>query len=122
MPNSYVRSPDRCCGAALESWDGQVYVGCAVDIANFSSGVCAPKAALVAAVSAGQRKLTRLAVVGDHDHIGSLCGDCAQSLCEFCKDDIEICFELRGGYTTLFTLYPHLFHAHEHTPLFQEAQ
>jgi cytidine deaminase len=66
-------------GAAVRSRDGRVFEGVNVENAAYPLGVCAEKAAIVAAVVAGYRP-------GDFEAIGttaSPCGGCRQWLHEF---------------------------------------
>jgi cytidine deaminase len=70
-------------GAALRAADGRVFVGCNVENASFGLTVCAERAALFGAVSAGVRELDALAVVTDRERGWMPCGACRQTLFEF---------------------------------------
>ena len=73
-------------GAALEAADGSVFVGCNVENASFGLTICAERAAICAAVSAGIRKFRRAVVVSDVDPPAAPCGACRQVMAEFGLD------------------------------------
>ncbi len=97
-------------GAALESEDGKRYAGCNVESASSPAGLCAERAALAAAVSAGQRQFRRIAICCSEERPAAPCGVCRQALIEF--GDIEVVSEGSMGERSTWTLgelLPHAF-------------
>ncbi|ELY95199.1 cytidine deaminase [Natrialba hulunbeirensis JCM 10989] len=77
-------------GAALETADGEVFVGCNLENANFSNSLHAEEVAIAEAVKNGHREFTRLAVSSDRRDGVTPCGMCRQTLAEFCDDDLVV--------------------------------
>ena len=73
-------------GAAVEGADGRVFTGCNVENASFGLTICAERAAIAAAVTAGVRRFRRAVVVTDADPPAAPCGACRQVLAEFEPD------------------------------------
>lgn len=73
-------------GAALEGLDGSVFLGCNVENVSYGLTICAERAAVCAAVSAGVTRFRRAVVVSDVDPPAAPCGACRQVLAEFGLD------------------------------------
>ena len=70
-------------GAALLARSGRVYGGVNVENASYPVGICAERAAIAAAVTAGEREFEALAVIADSPAPCAPCGMCRQMLMEF---------------------------------------
>ena len=81
--NAYAPYSAFAVGAAVLDRDGHIHVGCNVENASYGLGVCAERNAVAAAVSAGCRDFTALAVVTRTSPPASPCGACRQVLIEF---------------------------------------
>ena len=69
-------------GAAIRAKNGAVFTGCNVENASYGAAICAERAALAAAVAAGERELVALAIVSGAMSPTPPCGICRQSLVE----------------------------------------
>jgi cytidine deaminase len=80
-------------GAALLCEDGTVFTGTNVENRSFGLTICAERSALVAAVSAGKRRFSALAVATP-DSAGpvSPCGACRQVISEFMEPGAKVRF------------------------------
>ena len=74
-------------GAAVRAASGKIYGGANVENASYGATVCAERNAIAAAVNAGERHLTAIAVAGGKDGVVSdfcpPCGLCRQVMREF---------------------------------------
>lgn len=68
-------------GAALLTVSGRVYDGVNVENAAYGHTICAERAAVVKAVSEGEREFVAVAVASSNG--GTPCGSCRQVLAEF---------------------------------------
>ena len=77
-------------GAALLTKSGRIVTGCNVENLSFGLTICAERAAVFAAVAAGEREFAAIAVVADSVTPVTPCGACRQVLAEFAAD-LPIC-------------------------------
>jgi cytidine deaminase len=101
-------------GAALLTEDGTVVTGANVENASSSLGICAERSAVAAAVAAGHRRFTAIAVAVSGADPARPCGACRQVLHEFpAGPDLEVVCAGEDGerlvVTTLGELLPQAF-------------
>ncbi|HLJ65091.1 MAG TPA: cytidine deaminase [Stellaceae bacterium] len=84
-------------GAALRVGNGRIFAGVNVENASYGATICAERAAVFAAVSAGHRDFTALAVLADLAHPVAPCGLCRQVLAEFTRTAPVIMANLKGA-------------------------
>ena len=70
-------------GACLEAEDGSLYTGCNVESSSYGLTCCAERVALFKALSEGQRRFSRIAVVADTRQPCPPCGACRQLLLDY---------------------------------------
>ena len=81
-------------GAALLTASGKIYDGVNVENAAYPDTICAERAAVVKAVSEGEREFAAIAVASDNG--GTPCGSCRQVLSEFGLDTLVIVVDAEG--------------------------
>jgi len=89
-------------GAAVLA-GGRIFTGANVENASYPLGICAERAAVAAAVTAGERTIDAVAVVGSGEDITPPCGGCRQVLNEFGPAMVVIA-ESPGGKRRRWTL------------------
>jgi cytidine deaminase len=83
-------------GAAVETTDGEVFIGCNIESASYGLTVCAERVAIWKAVSEGKKEFNTIAVVVDTEELTPPCGVCRQIIWEFCGDVPVILANLKG--------------------------
>lgn len=107
--HAYAPFSDYPVGAAVRAEDGRIFAGCNVENRSFGLALCAERAAVAAAVAAGARRFSAVAVVTDSDPPAAPCGLCRETLAEFCGPELPIHLEGAGGSrrdATLGALFP----------------
>jgi cytidine deaminase len=99
-------------GAALLAEDGRVFTGVNAENGSYGLTWCAERAAFAAAITAGARRFTAMAVVGRG--APTPCGACRQVMAEFCKPDFQVIAAPLDGQApattfSLAELLPHAF-------------
>jgi len=82
-------------GAALLGASGKVYTGCNVESASYGLTICAERAAVSAAVAAGETRFEAVAIASEGSEPVAPCGACRQVLAEF-EPDLEVWSECGG--------------------------
>ena len=95
-------------GAAVLTATGEIFSGCNLENASYGATICAERVAIFAAVAAGCRDLTALAVIADTPEPAAPCGLCRQVLAEFNPDCPVIMATIAGNWrlTNLNELLP----------------
>ena len=104
-------------GAALQTFDGEIYCGCNVETASYGLTCCAERTAVFAAVAAGRRRFSAIAIAGGPAKapiapFTTPCGACRQVLREFDTGDMLVILQDATGQlraTTLAQLLPESF-------------
>ena len=93
-------------GAALLGKSGRVYTGCNVENAAYGPSMCAERAAVIKAVSEGEREFEAIAIASENGV--SPCGTCRQVMMEFAPDMTVIIADTEGNtrLTTVRALLP----------------
>jgi cytidine deaminase len=91
-------------GAAVCTPQGQIYAGCNVENAALPNGICAETAALAAMVTAGERQLEAILIIGDGTALVTPCGACRQRIREFAEASAKIHIAGPAGLRQSFTL------------------
>ena len=105
---AYAKYSGFSVGAALVAESGQVYFGVNVENASYPAGICAERSAVSAAITAGERKFSAIAICGSDDAVPCFpCGICRQVLAEFCGPEFPVI--LADGVYPLASLLPHAF-------------
>jgi cytidine deaminase len=98
-------------GAAVLAGSGEIYAGCNVENASYGLCNCAERTAIFAAIAAGERKITAVAVHTPTPEPTLPCGACRQVIHEFGPEAVVICTGKGRSRieTTLHTLLPAAF-------------
>ena len=87
-------------GAAIECTDGSVFCGCNIENCALGCTICAERAAVACAVSAGHTDFMRIAIVSKGSEYCYPCGSCRQVLSEFSPHMEVLCVRGDGRYVS----------------------
>src|SRR5687768_17848048 len=99
--NAYAPYSNFQVGAAVETEDGKIYIGCNVESASYGLTVCAERVAIWKGISRGEKRFCCIAVVVDTEELTPPCGICRQIIWEFCGDVPVILSNLDGKTETI---------------------
>ncbi len=83
-------------GAALETRKGGIFGGCNIENSTYGLTVCAERVAIWKALSEGESRFRRIAIVADSETLTPPCGACRQIMWEYCGDIEIVLANLRG--------------------------
>lgn len=109
---SYSPYSSYAVGAAA-LFEDKIYTGCNVENSSYGGTICAERTAILKAVSEGERKLQKIAIVTSN--AAPPCGICVQTIAEFCSPDSEIILATPEGIKTTIRfkeLSPYAFNSH----------
>lgn len=84
-------------GAALETIKGKVVTGCNIESCSYGLTVCAERVAIWKALSDGETRFRRIAVVADTEELTPPCGACRQIIWEYCGNIDVLLANLKGN-------------------------
>lgn len=110
--NAYAPYSGFKVGAAILTASGKVFIGANVENASFGLTICAERAAVAAAICAGNTDLRLMAIATDSNEPTVPCGACRQVLAEF-NPSLEIVAFTTSGKEQPFNLGHLLPHANQ---------
>ncbi|NMB35842.1 MAG: cytidine deaminase [Firmicutes bacterium] len=111
LPFAYAPYSGYRVGAALLTTEGKIFKGVNVENASLGLTMCAERVALYAAIAAGYRSFSLLALVAEGESRPLPCGACRQVLGEFSRG-LRVAVAGEKGESKIFTLkelLPHPF-------------
>ncbi len=103
LPFAYAPYSGYRVGAALLTTEGEIFKGVNVENASLGLTICAERVALCAAVAAGYRSFSLLALAAEGDSVPLPCGACRQVLGEFSRE-LKVAVASKKGKPKIFTL------------------
>jgi cytidine deaminase len=89
-PHSYSPYSGYKVASAIKTRNGNVFVGVNVENASYGGTICAERAAIMAAVSSGERSITEILVLTDEKNPWPPCGLCRQVIAEFADPGLVV--------------------------------
>jgi cytidine deaminase len=102
LSNSYSPYSNFKVAAAILTENGIVYTGVNVENASYGATICAERTAAVKAVSEGERKFIKIAIISSSGEFTYPCGICRQFLADFMDDASEVILSNDKGEEKVF--------------------
>ena len=102
--NAYAPYSHFHVGAAIRTRSGAVFTSANMENAAYPQSICAEGGALSAMISAGEREIVEVLVIGPDDGLTTPCGGCRQKLREFAAPDTPIHVAGPEGVRRTFTM------------------
>lgn len=113
MMNAYAPYSHFLVGSCIRTSLNQFYVGCNYENASYALTQCAEASAIGSMISAGEKQIAEIVIIGSSQQPCVPCGACRQRIREFAEPDILIHLYGDGGRThmtkTLGELLPFSF-------------
>lgn len=90
MENAYAPYSEFKVGAALLLEDDRIYTGCNIENSSYGATMCAERTAVYKAVSDGNFRFRKIAIVASSEEYAYPCGLCRQVMSEFFYGDEKI--------------------------------
>ena len=110
--NAYAPYSHFHVGAALLTDSGKIFSGCNVENTSYGLTICAERNAIFQMISAGERRIAEILVIGDTEQFLSPCGACRQVIAEFSSNDTPVYLCNKQGQwkkSTVAELLPYTF-------------
>ncbi len=91
-------------GAAIETIEGKVFLGCNVENSTYGATNCAERTAIFTAVAEGYQEIKKVAIMSSSGDFTFPCGVCRQVIFEFMKKDGTIILGNDKGEIKEFTI------------------
>ncbi|MEB3851308.1 MAG: cytidine deaminase [Desulfurococcales archaeon] len=103
--NAYAPYSGFRVAAAVRGGSGRVYIGVNVENASYGLTICAERAAVAAAVAAGERSIGEVLILSEAEEPIPPCGACRQVLAEFAGPETPVySVSLATGKSAVWTL------------------
>jgi cytidine deaminase len=88
--NAYAPYSKFKVGACILTKKGKFYAGANAENSAYPEGVCAEAGAISAMITAGDREIEAVVIIGPKHKVITPCGGCRQKLAEFAKKDVPV--------------------------------
>jgi cytidine deaminase len=92
MKNSYAPYSNFHVGVCIRTTNDQLFVGCNYENASYSLSNCAEANAIGAMISAGEKHIQEMVIIGGSETPCAPCGACRQTIREFAEPETIVHF------------------------------